>query len=87
MADQAVPARRQADNQFSLSNTTAVSFGAAGGGGVILWVIGCVKAGHLVTPDDSVALFLAACCAPIVHAVGRVILFHLNKLGGAAAGD
>lgn len=79
------PLRRQADTQTSIASTTAIALGTSGGAGIVLWVIDCLAADKLIIPDREVCMFLAACLAPIVHAVGRIVLFHLNKLGGASA--
>jgi hypothetical protein len=84
MTDTTVPARRQADGQHSLSNTTAMAYGLAGGGGVVLWGVGCLQAGHLIVPSNEVLMFLTASLAPVGHALGRVVLYQLGRWSGPA---
>lgn len=76
------PLRRQADTQTSIASTTAIALGTSGGAGIVLWVIDCLAAEKLIIPDREVCMFLAACLAPIVHAVGRIILYHLGRFDG-----
>lgn len=57
----------------SVTNTTAISMGTAGGASVILWIFASISAGHLLTPDQNTAMIMAGLLAPIVHSGVKAI--------------
>ena len=71
-----------ADQPTSVSTTAAVSYGAVGGGAVVMWFFQCVAAGHIIPPDNATALIMAGAIAPFLHAVGRAIAGWFTKKTG-----
>lgn len=70
----AAPERRRP----TVTNTAAVSMTTSAGGGVILWLIECIHAGTIVTPDAGVAMSLAGFLAPIVHTAHDWLIARLE---------
>lgn len=78
---QPTPPRTQNQRKQTVTNTAAVSMTTAAGGGVILWLIECLHAGTIVTPDAGVAMSLAGFLAPIIHSYHDWLLSRIQIKG------